>query len=44
VEVTGKVNGVRVSANGPVLDVTGAGSVPFYNITEFGQTSLAGLL
>lgn len=44
VEVTGKVNGVRVSANGPVLDVAGAGSVPFYNITEFGQTSLTGLL
>lgn len=44
IEVTGKVNGVRVSANGPVMDVTGAGSVPFYNITEFGQTSLTGLL
>jgi flagellar basal-body rod modification protein FlgD len=44
IEVTGKVNGVRVSANGPVLDVAGAGSVPFYNITEFGQTPVAGLL
>lgn len=44
VEVTGTVKGVRVSANGPVLDVAGAGSVPFYNITEFGQTSPAGLL
>lgn len=44
IEVTGKVKGVRVSANGPVLDVAGAGSVPFYNITEFGQTSHVGLL
>jgi len=44
VEVAGLVSHVRVSAEGPVLDVAGAGSVPFYNITEFGQAQLAGLL
>jgi flagellar basal-body rod modification protein FlgD len=44
VEVDGLVTSVRVSAEGPVLDVTGAGSVPFYNITEFGAPALAGLL
>ena len=44
VEVAGLVSHVRVSAEGPVLEVKGAGSVPFYNITEFGQGQLAGLL
>ncbi len=44
VEVAGRVNQVRVSAEGPVLDVAGVGSVPFYTITEFGQTQTAGLL
>ncbi len=44
IEISGLVSSVRVSANGPILDVVGAGSVPFYNITEFGQASLAGLL
>ena len=44
VEVAGLVSHVRVSAEGPVLEVEGAGSVPFYNITEFGQGQLAGLL
>ncbi|WP_039914673.1 flagellar hook capping FlgD N-terminal domain-containing protein [Cellvibrio mixtus] len=43
-EVNGLVNNVRVSADGPVLDVAGAGAVPFYKITEFGQAPLAGLL
>ena len=43
-EVNGKVNNVRVSADGPVLEVAGAGAVPFYRITEFGQAPLAGLL
>lgn len=43
-EVNGKVNNVRVSADGPVLEVAGAGAVPFYKITEFGQAPLAGLL
>lgn len=43
-EVSGKVTNVRVSADGPVLDVAGAGSVPFYKITEFGQAPVAGLL
>jgi flagellar basal-body rod modification protein FlgD len=40
VEVAGLVNHVRVSDEGPVLDVAGVGSVPFYNITEFGQAQL----
>lgn len=44
VEVSGRVTQVRVSADGPVLEVAGVGSVPFYNITEFGQTQTAGLL
>lgn len=44
IEVSGQVSRVRVSAEGPVLDVVGAGSVPFYKITEFGQPALAGLL
>ncbi len=44
VEVSGLVTHVRVSADGPVLDVAGAGAVPFYRITEFGQTPVAGLL
>jgi flagellar basal-body rod modification protein FlgD len=44
VEVAGLVTKVRVSANGPVLDVKGVGSVPFYNVTEFGQTQLSSLL
>lgn len=37
VEIGGKVSNVRVSSNGPVLDVDGVGSVPFYNIVEFGS-------
>jgi len=44
VEVAGLVTHVQVSADGPVLEVAGAGSVPFYDITEFGQVQLAGLL
>ncbi|MCQ4269253.1 flagellar hook assembly protein FlgD [Pseudomonas stutzeri] len=36
-EVAGRVDNVRVSAEGPVLQVQGVGSVPFYNILEFGQ-------
>ena len=43
-EVNGLVSNVRVSADGPVLDVVGAGAVPFYKITEFGQAPVAGLL
>ena len=43
-EINGLVSNVRVSADGPVLDVAGAGAVPFYKITEFGQAPLAGLL
>src|SRR5690606_27332534 len=38
VEVAGRVTKVRVGNEGPVLDVEGVGSVPFYTITEFGQT------
>ncbi|NLO80723.1 MAG: flagellar hook assembly protein FlgD [Xanthomonadaceae bacterium] len=37
VELTGQVRRVRVSAEGPVLDVAGVGAVPFYNIVEFGR-------
>ncbi len=37
IEVAGLVGHVRVSAEGPVLDVKGAGSVPFYKILEFGR-------
>ena len=37
VEIGGKVGNVRVSNNGPLLDVEGVGSVPFYNIVEFGS-------
>lgn len=44
VEVSGLVTNVRVSNEGPVLEVAGTGSVPFYNITEFGAQPLAGLL
>lgn len=39
IELSGLVNNVRVSAEGPVLDVQGAGSVPFYNIVEFGRSA-----
>jgi flagellar basal-body rod modification protein FlgD len=42
-EISGQVNNVRVSAKSPVLDVSGAGAVPFYKITEFGQVALADL-
>lgn len=41
VEVSGLVNNVRVSADGPVLDVQGAGSVPFYKIVEFSHGQAA---
>lgn len=37
VELAGLVRKVRVSTDGPVLDVAGAGAVPFYNIIEFGR-------
>ncbi|NLC01972.1 MAG: flagellar hook assembly protein FlgD [Pseudomonas formosensis] len=43
VEVAGNVRHVRVGEEGPVLDVAGAGDVPFYRITEFGQPAVAGL-
>ncbi|PAU85010.1 flagellar basal body rod modification protein [Pseudomonas sp. WN033] len=44
VEVAGTVAQVRVSDEGPVLEIAGVGSVPFYLITEFGQQPLAGLM
>ena len=44
VEVAGRVTQVRVSAEGPVLEVEGIGSAPFYTITEFGRSPVAGLL
>lgn len=37
VKVQGRVSSVQVSNEGPVLDVSGVGRVPFYNITEFGS-------
>ncbi|WXL26040.1 flagellar hook assembly protein FlgD [Ectopseudomonas mendocina] len=43
-ELAGVVKQVRVSTEGPVLDIAGIGSVPFYNITEFGPAPVAGLL
>lgn len=43
VEVAGVVNRVRVGDSGPVLDIEGVGSVPFYTLTEFGQSRTAGL-
>ncbi|SDH84604.1 flagellar hook capping FlgD N-terminal domain-containing protein [Pseudomonas panipatensis] len=39
VEIGGKVSHVRVSNNGPVLEVDGVGTVPFYNIVEFGSSA-----
>ena len=36
-QVAGKVNDVRVSDSGPVLNIAGIGSVPFYQIVQFGQ-------
>lgn len=44
IEFAGMVEQVRVSEDGPVLQVTGLGAIPFYNITEFGQVALTGLL
>lgn len=38
-ELTGLVGNVRVSADGPVLEVEGVGSVPFYKIVEFGRNN-----
>jgi flagellar basal-body rod modification protein FlgD len=37
VEVAGRVDNVRVSPEGPVLQVQGVGAVPFYNILQFAQ-------
>jgi len=36
-QVAGKVSDVRVSDSGPVLNIAGIGSVPFYQIVQFGQ-------
>lgn len=36
-QVAGKVNDVRVSDSGPVLNIAGIGNVPFYQIVQFGQ-------
>ncbi|MBV7564378.1 MULTISPECIES: flagellar hook capping FlgD N-terminal domain-containing protein [unclassified Pseudomonas] len=43
VEVAGVVTRVRVGDSGPMLDIDGVGSVPFYTLTEFGQSRTAGL-
>ncbi|MET1076706.1 MAG: flagellar hook capping FlgD N-terminal domain-containing protein [Pseudomonas sp.] len=44
VELQGEVTHVRVSDEGPVLDVAGIGSVPFYSLTEFGRGATGSLL
>lgn len=44
VEVKGLVSHVKTSPEGPVLDIAGAGAIPFYLITGFGQASSKGLL
>lgn len=43
VEIIGLVTGVRVTADGTMLDVQGAGRVPLHKITEFSQGSLGAL-
>lgn len=40
IEVKGQVSNVRVTTEGPQLEISGIGNVPFYNITEFGQIAL----
>lgn len=40
VEAKGKVNNVRLSSDGPVLNIAGVGDVPFYEITEFSEASM----
>ncbi|RFA30740.1 flagellar basal body rod modification protein [Alkalilimnicola ehrlichii] len=37
VELTGTVTNVRVTPDGPLLDVAGLGQVPFYKVIEFSQ-------
>jgi len=44
IELAGEVTKVRVSNEGPVLDIAGIGSVPFYTLTEFGRGATGGLL
>lgn len=44
VEIKGTVSHVHTSAEGPVLDVAGAGAVPFYLVTSFGQAQAKPLL
>lgn len=44
VELQGEVTHVRVGDDGPVLDVAGIGSVPFYTLTEFGRGATGSLL
>ena len=39
-EAKGKVNSVRLSTDGPVLNIAGVGDVPFYEITEFSEASM----
>ncbi|VXC27009.1 Basal-body rod modification protein FlgD [Pseudomonas sp. 8AS] len=44
IELAGEVTNVRVGSDGPVLDVAGIGSVPFYTLTEFGRGATGSLL
>lgn len=41
VALVGEVRNVRVSADGPVLELDGADQVPFYNILQFGPSGAA---
>lgn len=43
VEITGLVTGVRVTPDGTLLEVKGAGRVPLHKITEFSQGSMGAL-
>ena len=38
-QMAGRVRDVAVSDSGPVLNIAGIGSVPFYQIVQFGQRS-----
>lgn len=43
VEIAGLVTGVRVTAEGTMLDVKGAGRVPLHQVIEFSQGSMGAL-
>lgn len=39
VEIRGRVDNVRVTEEGPVLQIAGAGAMPFYRISEFTRSA-----